>query len=56
MLDLTRIPLERLNRRSIPLLVVRKEYQLAYDIICRQAKSRRAVYLIAGQPGIGTSD
>jgi len=53
-LDLTRIPLERLNCRSIPLLVVRKEYQLAYDTICERAKSTRAIYLVTGQPGIGT--
>jgi len=53
MIDLTHIGLPRLNPLKVKILLVRKEYELAYESITECAKVTRAVCLITGQPGIG---
>jgi hypothetical protein len=52
-INLTPVDLRRLNPRKIKILLVRSEYELAYNTLTECADAMRAVYLITGQPGIG---
>jgi hypothetical protein len=52
-INLTPVDLRRLSPRKIKILLVRSEYELAYNTLTECANAMRAVYLITGQPGIG---
>ena len=53
-LDLTSANLSELNCRSIKILFIRDEYELAYNAIATEMSSEeRVVFLLTGQPGIG---
>lgn len=55
-LNLTLADLSELNNRSIKTLIIRDEYQIAYDTILEaieMAPEDRVVFLFTGQPGTG---
>jgi len=56
-IDLSLVNLPQLNLCSTKIILVRKEYRLAYDAILtaisRKAGIHRSVFLITGHPGIG---
>jgi hypothetical protein len=53
-LDLTSANLSELNRRSIKILYIRDEYELAYNAISTgMSPEERVVFLLTGQPGTG---
>ena len=55
-LDLTPANIPELNNRSITTLIIRDEYQIAYDAILKMIETTprdRVVFLFTGQPGTG---
>jgi len=55
-LDLTPADLPELNIRSIKTLIIREEYQIAYNAIVKAIKMAPediTIYLLTGQPGTG---
>jgi len=54
-IDLSSINFSQLNPLSVKILLVRKEYRIAYDALIADTTKqagRRSIFLMTGQPGI----
>jgi hypothetical protein len=52
-LNLTQVPVPRLNPRGVKSLLVREAYSHAYNTMIKNASHNRSMFLVIGHPGIG---